>query len=780
MLELYKKEIFSIKEGVYYGIDLGTTYTVITQVDVIDIKPGDGYIPVKIITIPQHSPFEYDGSDQSEMIASILGVDKKGKMYVGNKLYLLKGHPDFIKDENLFYHWKLDLGLSLKPLYRNAAREDIDDASKVAGKLLNYCRLNHFQKDRIWENVVITVPASFQANQRQDVLQAVEYARIKRDEQMLIDEPNAAFLGYLNDASDKEKKKIFTKISTHILVVDFGGGTCDLSVLKIEKPEKIQLKISNLAISRYNDLGGQDIDSLIAELYLLPYFLKKYKEVDFSSKDIEEIIMPQLSVIAEKLKIDLARTVATRYIWYNDIPEESEIISKLENHSIVHAGAEYKVEEFSLSFNEFRKINKHIFTSNEYQLQVVDKVIQSVPSVVKDILKKANLRFTDIHNVLFVGGSVQNMMFVQETMYLFSDAQALIPGRSDLLIAKGAAIYSFYKNALGIELLQPISSDTIGVILHNTPFYPIIEAGKPLPISVLLPDFTTQSVFQSMVNIPFCVNNEENIVGELDFTLPRIMTKEDVISIKANLSIDKVFTVEIYAEDELLSKKQLNNPYILANASKQERKLQEMLIALDNAKLHNNTSQEKTLLENLIFEYYDLGNYTRAGTLGEEWLKKFDKTSIQVNNLLFCAYNNLGNRRKARFHLEQGLKYSPSNSTLNYNMGIQIEEEEGSKAALDYLTSLPEELQEVVSIKFRIALISYSLNNPKLAYIIRQEYKEGKYRNVSLFIYNLLKKILNLLHIDIHAKPSYQEENISINKENLLNVNASGITRSNQ
>lgn len=782
MLELYNNNLSKLVSGVYYGIDLGTTHTVISSIDVGDVVPGSKKLPVKLLTIPQHSPLEFDGSDESEMVASIIGVNDEGRMFVGNKLYLLKGHPGFVKDKNLFYHWKLDLGLSVKPLYKDAARDDLDDASKVAGKILNYCRLNHLGEDLTWENVVVTVPASFQANQRQDVLKAIEYASIKKDNQMLIDEPNAAFIGYLNDASDEEKRNLFSAAQGNVLVVDFGGGTCDLSVLRINRPYNMQLKISNLAISRYNDLGGQDIDSMIAELYLLPQFLKS-SDYDFSSEELEEVILPQLCVIAEKLKIDLSRTIGARYTSYNNIPEESDLKSTINNQTIVLANREFRVAEFSLEFNQFYSVNSHLFTNNEYQLQVVDKIIQSVPSVIKDILNKSSLRFTDIDNILFVGGSIQNLIFVKETMMLFEESTALIPGRSDLLIAKGAAVYSFYKNALGIELLQPISSDTIGVVLHNTSFYPIIDAGVGLPVSVSLPHFTTQSDFQSEVSIPFCVNTEENIVGELVFNLPRILSKDDVIEIRADLSLDKVFSVEVYVGDVLLGKKTLMNPSVLANVSKEERKLQEMLMGLDEAKRTNNTGKERGIIHNLVYEYYNIGNYVRAGSLSEEWMRKYDKASVSMNNMAFCSYNNLGNRRKAKHYLDNGLKYSPNNRALNFNKGYIIEMEEGARAAFDYLVSLPDDVKNGNSIKFKIAILGMQLNMNEYAKRIVEEYQKGMYQSLTRFEYELLNIILKAMNIEIRANnvssDSSNEKN-DIKKKNLLRVNAHAVAVRNE
>ena len=153
------------------------------------------------------------------------------------------------------------MGISKKTLYDNAVREDLDDASKVAGKILNYCRKSLIG-DTAWENVVITVPASFQYAQRQDVLHAAQYAHIDVHDGMLFDEPTSAFLGYFNQLSIEEKQRIPQDGTCKILVVDFGGGTIDLSTIAVRRENALSIGIDNVAISRYNNLGGQDLDMI--------------------------------------------------------------------------------------------------------------------------------------------------------------------------------------------------------------------------------------------------------------------------------------------------------------------------------------------------------------------------------------------------------------------------------------------------------------------------------------------------------------------------------------
>lgn len=777
MLQKYENRISAIKSGKFYGIDLGTTYTIVAEVDISEAQNTKGHIPVRRIVVEQFSPMEMAGSERSDMIASVLGVRHDGRMFVGNRLYQLKGHPDFVKDVNLFYHWKLDLGISKKPLYPHACISEVDDASKVAGKILNYCRIPIAGKDKAWENVVVTVPASFQTNQRNDVLKAIEYANIKQSTGMLFDEPNAAFIGFLNQINQEEKNRFFEKPKTTILVIDFGGGTCDLSVIELQKADQLDLKLSNLAISRYNDLGGQDLDMMIAEEYLLPVFNKEFEELEYSAEDIELYVLPQLAVLAERLKIELSRIISARFMDYKTIPENAGLVAKLDNQTININGNLCKIDELVLSFNQFRKITEFLFTKSEYHLQIVDKVIRSVPSVVEDILQKANISFADIQSVLFAGGSVQNLIFVQECMKLFSQSACLLPQRPDTLIAEGAAVYSFYKNALGINLLRPICSDTFGITIQNDSFFPLITAGTQLPCSVKLPSFGIQHDRQSELNIPFCIGDRNKIVATLNLDIPTYITKQDIITINATLTENKMLNVEVEVQGRSLGQIELNNPFQLANLSEEQRILYDTTQQLELARTKNDRNTEKRLMQELISEYYNLGNYTRVTALGTEWLEKFDPTSIYMNNLLFCAYNNLGNRRHAEKHLDTGLKYSPENTTLIFNKSLQLEKNKGIVEAKEYLSKQPERVLNDNAIRFRLALMEYNSGNRKPAGKIAEEYNQGGFYYIESRSEKVqLHKIVSLFGFPIRSEknvPNSKSEKKQFNDDNLLRINTS-------
>ena len=154
----------------------------------------------------------------------------------------------------------------------------------------------------------VSIPASFESNQRRDLMDALKDNNIEVDGSLFIDEPNAAFIGYVADNySCNEPIILKDGYNPKVLVFDFGAGTCDISILEL-RADYHGLHSRNLSISKFAELGGNDIDRYIAYNILLPQLLTAngLKNDDFSKKQLE-FIANQLMGIAENLKIQLCK-----------------------------------------------------------------------------------------------------------------------------------------------------------------------------------------------------------------------------------------------------------------------------------------------------------------------------------------------------------------------------------------------------------------------------------------------------------------------------------------
>lgn len=109
-----------------------------------------------------------------------------------------------------------------------------------------------------WDrSAVITVPAAFNTDQRADTLSAARLAGFNAVE--LMDEPTAAFYMHFDQYRDGGE---FEK-AIKVLVFDFGGGTLDVSIIRVQ-PTADGVSVDAIGRSRFNDLGGDDIDLDIA------------------------------------------------------------------------------------------------------------------------------------------------------------------------------------------------------------------------------------------------------------------------------------------------------------------------------------------------------------------------------------------------------------------------------------------------------------------------------------------------------------------------------------
>ena len=196
-----------------------------------------------------------------------------------------------------------------KTYYR--ALETYNHAHKIAGHILQFIRTAAEQVSGARpDRTVVTVPASFQLNQRRDTLKAAKLAGLELSDHDLLDEPTAALLDYL---FTHPREDLITpgQISKGV-IFDFGGGTCDVSVVEIE-PNRFDgnFRISPLAVSRYHRLGGGDLDAAIVHDHLLPALIAENGLGDHELKweEKKRVLEPQLLGTAEALKIALCSEI---------------------------------------------------------------------------------------------------------------------------------------------------------------------------------------------------------------------------------------------------------------------------------------------------------------------------------------------------------------------------------------------------------------------------------------------------------------------------------------
>ena len=234
---------------------------------------------------------------------------------------------------------------------------------------------------------VITVPAYFNDAQRQATKDAGKIAGL--DVKRIINEPTAAALAYGLD-NEKEQK---------IMVYDLGGGTFDVSIIEIGDGV-----IEVLATNGDTHLGGDDFDNKIIQ-WMLDEF-KKAEGVDLSG---DKMAMQRLKDAAEKAKKELSSAMTTNI-----------------NLPFITATAEGpKHFDMNLTRAKFDELTRDL----------VDKTAIPVQNAMKD----AGLNYSDLGQVLLVGGSTR-IPAVQDKVRALTGKEPSKSLNPDECVAIGASI----------------------------------------------------------------------------------------------------------------------------------------------------------------------------------------------------------------------------------------------------------------------------------------------------------------------------------------------------
>jgi len=225
-----------------YGVDLGTTNSAISR-----MENGEPVIQKTDV--------------QKDTAPSVVSFNAKKSIRVGDKAFdayrsesqraLTKG-----SDINSFIEFKRTMGTDKK--YFSSHMEKDYSSEDLSSEILK--GLKSYITDENIKSVVVTVPAKFTVNQKDATLRAAKLAGFEHCE--LLQEPIAASMAYGLDAKSKDG---------NWLVFDFGGGTFDAALLKVEDGI---MKVIDTEGDNY--LGGKNLDYAIVEEIMLPHIEENY------------------------------------------------------------------------------------------------------------------------------------------------------------------------------------------------------------------------------------------------------------------------------------------------------------------------------------------------------------------------------------------------------------------------------------------------------------------------------------------------------------------------
>ncbi len=725
--KLFKYDESDLLNTTYIGIDFGTSTTVVTY-SAFDPKIGE--IVTKPVWIKQQLPD--GGLMEGELLPSVIAW-YNNNLLIGQGAAKIKYKLKF--GINVWYSFKMELGKDLGPTYYgselNNSKYTIKTPQDAATVFFSYIKQeidNYIKENGLSKNIkyAVSIPASFEANQRKDLMLALEKNDMVVTKQSFIDEPNAAFLSYLLNEAKHDKKFIIPENdSSKLLVFDFGAGTCDISILDVGIDLK-GLYSKNISISKFERLGGDDIDRFIASEYLFPQLLEQNGKSAKEFKIVEKRrVITQLLNVAEHLKINICNKVALQ-MTDQELPtlatSDEKIVFRQDLQFKTKVGA-LKYSEPSLSFKQFNQImDKFLNTTKTTSFKAVniDEDINNIYNSVKSALDKAKLKKDDIEYVLLIGGSSKNPYLQASLKKYFNESTLLIPGNLQTHVSLGAAIHCLLLNGFNKNFIQPITSEPIIVITRDIAPKIIFRAGTPIPCDkVVIDDLVTVYDGQRAVELPICLGSPNKILYNLKIVSNNIegFKKNTPVRLELEISADKLLFASATVMGQTVGIEPIS-PFANSELTTEERVIYEALKKLNIEAERNGGRPTKSSLDKLADAYVMANKYLNAAeTL--EGLYELYKDNYYLNDIA-VYYSRAGYREKAEEYFELAYTYN-KNETTAYNLALQYRYKNKEKAKRLFEESLEINPEYACSL-LELGKLLDEENNPKGHQHIKKAY----------------------------------------------------------
>jgi molecular chaperone DnaK (HSP70) len=298
------------------------------------------------------------------------------------------------------------------------------------------------------EEIILTVPASFDAAARELTTQAAAQAGLPNV--TLLEEPQAALYAWLEKVGDTFRKQV--KVNDVILVVDVGGGTTDFSLIAVTEQEG-ELQLTRIAVGDHILLGGDNMDLTLAhhlaqdknldawQFTALTYGCRQAKEMLFADPKLKKVPISIPSrgsaLIGGTIKTELTRDDVTRILIDGFMP-------KVAINDLPRTARRTGLTQIGLPYAQDPGVTRHLAAFLTRQSRIADGKAFVHPTA-----------------ILFNGGVFKAPVLKQRLVEVVNDWLASDGGSPvkelegadlDLSVARGAAYYGWVRHGHGIRI----------------------------------------------------------------------------------------------------------------------------------------------------------------------------------------------------------------------------------------------------------------------------------------------------------------------------------------
>ncbi len=298
------------------------------------------------------------------------------------------------------------------------------------------------------EEIILTVPASFDAAARELTMQAASQAGLHNV--TLLEEPQAALYAWLEKAGESFRKQV--NVGDVILVVDVGGGTTDFSLIAVTEQEG-DLQFTRLAVGDHILLGGDNMDLTLAhhlaqgknldawQFTALTYGCREAKERLFASSRLTKVPISVpgrgSALLGSTIKVELNREDVARILLDGFMPEVAVT-------ELPHTARRTGLTQLGLPYAQDPGITRHLAAFLTRQSRIAEGKAFVHPTA-----------------ILFNGGVFKAPALRERVVEVVNDWLARDSGAPikelagadlDLAVARGAAYYGWVRHGHGIRI----------------------------------------------------------------------------------------------------------------------------------------------------------------------------------------------------------------------------------------------------------------------------------------------------------------------------------------
>ncbi len=443
----------------FVGIDFGASSTLVSCATLVSDK-------IEVKTIPIRQRDKTNTITRAPIVPSVISfVAENGKHLLVGK-HAAEYKPELQYGVNCWYGFKKDLVRLNQINFENSqlfssSSHSIKNGSDALHLFLHYIKreIEYYVKENSLPGELaysISIPAGFSWKEKQVLKSCLLKAGIDCTDTPFIEEPNAALINYFFEHDLR-----ITNIEQQIVVLDFGAGTVDVSVLALKKDEE-GLTSKLLSVVRLGEVGGDLIDQMMAQSIIETHGNSEFKRKENQAR---------LIALCERLKIKICQNIQSdKYDKYKlpALAKSTERVIITSTALITRLG----LPSVEFTYSDFFEIMSSYWQGEDSSTGVLDTIEKA--------LRDANLKVGDVDKVIITGGGGRNPYIKSFIAKYFATSELVIQDNIQEQVSRGAALHSFVVNSFGKNIITPIVSHDIFVEGANKKIK-LFKSGEMIP-----------------------------------------------------------------------------------------------------------------------------------------------------------------------------------------------------------------------------------------------------------------------------------------------------------